>query len=115
MNIDELIDIVPADVADLRIQAAVAELQALVLAKFPQAIFGPAHRDDSDGIIFIATVDTDDLDEVIDAVMPRMLDMLVDEGLPVYVAPEWPAWRIQQQVREMKQASSPEPVANPFA
>ncbi|MGI8644236.1 MAG: hypothetical protein ACR2LS_09010 [Thermomicrobiales bacterium] len=109
MNTDELIELVPPDVTDPRIQAAVAELQSLVATKFPLATFGTPYVDDSDGVSFVAIVDTDDLDDVVEAAMPRMLDMLVEEGLPVYVVPDWPTWRVREQVQAAKMASAYQP------
>jgi hypothetical protein len=108
MNTDALVEIVPANVTDPRIQAAIAELQFLVAAKFPRATFGAPYVDDSDGVSFVAIVDTDDLDDVVEAAMPRMLDMLVEEGLPVYVVPDWPDWRIREQVKAAKMVSADE-------
>jgi hypothetical protein len=35
----------------------------------------------------VAAVDVDDLDEVVDLIGDRLLEMQVDEGLPVYVTP----------------------------
>lgn len=109
MNTDELIELVPPDVTDPRIQAAIAELQSLVATRFPMATFGKPYVDDSDGVSFVAIVDTDDLDDVVGAAMPRMRDMLVEEGLPVYVVPDWPAWRIREQVQAASLITSQQP------
>jgi hypothetical protein len=103
MNSDDLIEIVPADEKDPRIQAAVKELSALLLSRFPSASLNVVHRGDPNGIYIIATVDIDDPDEVIEAVLPRMVDMQADEGLPVYVVPEWPLHRIREQLRQVRE------------
>lgn len=103
MNADELIEIVPANEDDPRIQAAIQELRALLLARFPEASLKVVHRDDPNGIYIIATVDADDSDEVFEAVAPRMVDMQSDEGLPVYVVPEWPLHRVREFLRQRRE------------
>lgn len=108
MNSDELVEIIPADANGPRIKAAVKELQAIILQRFPLATFEVVHRDDPDGIYLIATVDTDDLDDVIDTVLARMVDMQVEEGLPVYVVPDWPDERVRAQLRQ----TEPKPVSS---
>ncbi len=103
MNPDELIERVPADENDPRIRVAVSELTALLLSRFPAASLEVVQRGDSNGIYIIATVDVDDPDEVIEAVMPRMVEMQSDEGLPVYVVPEWPQHRVREQLRQIRE------------
>jgi hypothetical protein len=103
MNPDELIEIVPADENDPRIQAAIEELSAMLMARFPEASLRVVHRGDPNGIYIIATVDVDDLDEVFDAVAPRMVDMQSDEGLPVYVVAEWPLHRVREHLRQVRE------------
>ncbi len=49
MNIDELIEVIPPDVTDPRIQAALTELRRLILARFPNATLEVVRRDDPDG------------------------------------------------------------------
>ncbi len=71
-----------------RIEAAVAELRQLIRERYPAARFsvvtGP---EDPQEIHLVATVDLADTDEVLDVVMERMLQLQLDEGLPVYVSP----------------------------
>ena len=75
----------------------------MLLARFPDAGVRVVHRGDPNGIYMIATVDVDDTDEVIDAVMPRLVDMQADEGLPVYVVPEWPLHRVREFLRQRRE------------
>jgi hypothetical protein len=79
-------EVVPME--DSRIAAAVDELEALIRSRYPSATFtvGPA-TDEPDAVHIIATVDLDDPDEVVDLVIDRMLELQIDEGLPVYVIP----------------------------
>ncbi len=91
------------DVNDPRIQAAVAELQAAIQERFPSAEFSLTHREDPEpGIYLNATVDVEDLDEVTDPIVSRLVDMQVDEGLPVYVIAGWPERRIIEYLRRQK-------------
>ncbi len=83
-----------ADAEDPRIQAALAELQDVILRQFPDTMFTITHGDDPDGIYLKPKVDVDDLDPVADVVVRRLLDMQVEEGLPIYVIPIWPDARI---------------------
>jgi len=91
------------DVNDPRIQAAVAELQAAIQERFPSAEFSLTYREDPEpGIYLNATVDVENLDEVTDPIVSRLVDMQVDEGLPVYVIAGWPERRIIEYLRRQK-------------
>lgn len=72
-----------------RIQSAVRELQGLIQARYPQASFDVAPEEDPDGIYLRATVD-EDVDDVLDVVMDRLLEFQVEQSLPVYVMPVRP-------------------------
>lgn len=71
-----------------RLQAAAAELQAMILDAFPSATFvlGPGPENPTE-LHVVTTVDVDDTDEVVDLIIDRMLEMQIGEGLPVYVIP----------------------------
>jgi hypothetical protein len=106
MNHDEQMpEPIAPDERDPRIQAALDELRGLVLRRFPEATFTVARGDDPDGIYLTATVDVDDLDEVTDTVVARMVDMQVDEGLPIFVVPDWPLHRVREHLRRMAEQS----------
>jgi hypothetical protein len=81
--------------------------------------------EDPDGIYLYAMVDLEDIDPVVDVFNDRLVDMQVEEGLPVYVIPTQPIERSlaaledamftprYQVVRELgfkTQATSNEPV-----
>jgi len=72
---------------DPRMQAAVAELQELIRSHFPTATFDVGEADDPDGVYMRAVVDIDDTDEVTEVFIDRLVDMQVEEGLPIYVVP----------------------------
>jgi len=89
---------------------AVHELKRLITARFPQAAFVVEEGCDPKGIYLVTTVDIADADEVIDAVGDRLVELQVDEGLPVYVTPLRPIERVVAQLREREQATSPSPL-----
>lgn len=73
---------------DPRRQQAVRELTQLVQAHYPLTEVTVAPSEDNPDITHvIATVDIDDPDEVADLVMERMLELQIEEGLPVYLIP----------------------------
>jgi hypothetical protein len=73
---------------DLRRQDAVRELSALITQRYPTASIsvGPAEQG-QDVTHITAVLDLDDPDEVADLVMDRMLELQLDEGIPIYVIP----------------------------
>jgi hypothetical protein len=73
---------------DPRRLAAVKELSALITQRYANAaIFvGPA-EEDAEVTHITAMVDIDDPDEVADLVMDRMLQLQLDEDIPIYVIP----------------------------
>ena len=70
---------------DPRIRQALVELRAMVREQWPEASFEVSRGEDPEGIYLDATVDIDDTDEVIDVVIDRLLELQVEEGLPIYV------------------------------
>lgn len=72
---------------DPQIQAAVAELQQLIKSHFPSTSFTVGEAEDPEGVYVRAIVDVDDPDEVTEVFIDRMIDLQVEDGLPVYVVP----------------------------
>ena len=87
-----------------RLDAAIAEMQALILASYPDATFELELGEDPDGTWLTVTVDVDDTDEVFDVVVDRLVDMQVEEDIPLYVIPVRPIERI------MADLHAPDPV-----
>ncbi len=75
---------------DPRIQNALTDLQAIIKKHFPKATFEVSEGDDPCGVYLMATVDVDDLMTVIDVFAARLVDIQVEEELPVYVIPMRP-------------------------
>lgn len=88
-------------VADLDEQTreALDELKGLIAGRFPQASFEVAHGDDPEGTYLKATVDTEDVDDVLDVVLDRLFAIQVERGLPVYVIPLEPVERVLKKLR----------------
>jgi hypothetical protein len=90
-----------------RVQEALQELQRLITARFPQAAFVVEEGFDPEGIYLVTTVDIADTEEVIEAVGDRLVELQVDEGLPVYVTPLRPIERVIAALREREAATPP--------
>ena len=89
-------------------EKAVNELKGTISERFPQASFVVEEGFDPKGVYLVTTVDIADTDEVIDVVGDRVLELQVDEGLPIYVTPLRPIQRVSAELRE--QATSPSPL-----
>ncbi|MBI2861443.1 MAG: hypothetical protein HYX89_01340 [Chloroflexi bacterium] len=73
---------------DPRIPTALAELKGMISQRYPQATFEVGVGEDPEGVYLTATVDVEDTTEVFDVVVDRLVEMEVEEGLPVYVVAE---------------------------
>jgi hypothetical protein len=93
-----------------RMEEALHELQRLITARFPQAAFAVEKGFDPEGIYLVTTVDIADTDEVTALVGDRLVELQVDEGLPVYVTPLRPIERVVAQLREREAARLPSPL-----
>jgi len=94
----------PETLDDSRISQALDELRSLVLQHYPDATFEVAPAPDDPTIVHLLTyVDLEDTDELVDLIIDRMVDMQVDEGLPVYVIP----LRTPERIAAMLHAQQP--------
>lgn len=84
-----------------RLDVAIAEIQELILARYPDATFGLELGDDPDGTWMTVTVDVDDADEVVDVFVEPLLQMQVEEFLPLYVIVVRPTERIMADLHEL--------------
>jgi|SRR5689334_22852055 hypothetical protein len=73
-----------------RIDAALRELQGLIRERYPDAIFAVSHGVDPEGVYLMTTVDVDDTDEVFEVVVARLLEIQIEDRLPIYVIPTRP-------------------------
>ncbi len=83
-----------------RLAAAVEEMKATILRRYPDASFRLALGHDPEGIYLTATVDVEDTDEVFDLIVGRLLEMQVDEELDLYVLPVRPLERTIAELRD---------------
>jgi hypothetical protein len=93
-----------------RMEEAVQELKGMITTRFPLAGFVVEEGADPKGIYLVTTVDIADTDEVIDLVGDRLVELQVDEGLPIYVTPLRPIARVVAQLREREAAGLPAPL-----
>lgn len=85
---------------DPRIERAVAELQGMIVGRYPEATFAVWQGEDPMGTYITTTVDVPDTDDVTDLIIERLIAMQVEEELPVYVIPVRPIARIQAAQRQ---------------
>jgi hypothetical protein len=88
-------------------EKAVNELKGMISERFPQASFVIEEGFDPKGVYLVTTVDIADTDEVMDVIGDRLVELQVDEGLPLYVTPLRPMRRVLAELRELGQATSP--------
>ena len=94
----------------LRMEEAVHELKRLITERFPQAAFVVEEGFDPKGTYLVTTVDIVDTDEVIDVVGDRLVELQVDEGLPIYVTPLRPIQRVVAELREREHTPPASPL-----
>ncbi|MDP2936667.1 MAG: hypothetical protein Q8O86_09280 [Dehalococcoidia bacterium] len=86
-------------------EQALAELKDMVLRRYPAATFEVAPgQDEAEAVHLIATVDVEDPDEVLDVVIDRVLELQIEEGLPVHLIPTRP---LEREVQELRSPRSP--------
>lgn len=68
-----------------RIAAALAELRQLITDRYPDATFEELSGTDPAGFYLAVTVEVEDTGEVFEVVADRLLDMQVEEALPIYL------------------------------
>lgn len=90
-----------------RMQEAIQELKRLITARFAKATFIVEEGFDPEGVYLVTSVDIADTDEVIAVVGDRLVEMQVDEGLPVYVTPLRPIERVVAELRNRETATPP--------
>ena len=91
-------------------ERAINELKASISERFPQASFVVEEGFDPKGIYLVTTVDIADTDEVIDVIGDRLVELQVNEGLALYVAPLRPIERVVAALREVSTPPAPLPL-----
>jgi hypothetical protein len=91
-------------------EKAINELKGTISERFPQASFVVEEGFDPKGIYLVTTVDIADTDEVMDVVGDRLVELQVEEGLPIYVTSLRPIQRVLAELREQASSLSPLPL-----
>jgi hypothetical protein len=94
-------------------EQAVNELKGRIAERFPQASFVVEEGFDPKGIYLVTTVDIADTDEVMEVIGDRLVELQVEEGLPIYVTPLRPIARVIAELREREAATPPAPLPLP--
>ncbi len=100
---------------DPRIDTIVSELQGKIAQQYPAATFEVFQGEDPGGTYLRATVDVDDPEIVTDLVIDRLLDLQVEERLPLYFIAARPVERALAEVNARRPARPQvgSPAANP--
>src|SRR5436309_2917370 len=86
---------------DIRTRAALEDLRLRIRERYPTATFDVSHDPDEPvNVLLTTTVDVDDPDDVLDLVMDRLLELQVEERIPVYVIPVRTPERILAAIKE---------------
>lgn len=85
--------------ANPRIRAAIDELQSMIRRRWPEARFKVSLGEDPIGVYLDVELDLEDLDEVMDLVIDRLVNLQVEEGIPVHVIPLQPLSRTLETLR----------------
>jgi hypothetical protein len=92
-------------ITDLKMKSAVSELQELIFSRYPSTTFTVGEVEDPNGVYMRAIVDVDDTDEVTEVFIDRMIDLQVEDGLPIYVVPVRTPERIAAHRRQLEARS----------
>ena len=76
-----------------RMQQAVEELKGLVRERYPEAGFRVARSPEDPRIIHLWAIVDEDGDVVIDVVIDRMMEIQIEDELPIFVIPVRPGER----------------------
>ncbi len=89
-------------VRDPRVQHAAAELERLIRAGYPQATFELVDGEDPPGTRLRVTVDIDDVEPVRQLYLERLVDLQVEDGIPIYVRTVQPPhrWNLDARTHE---------------
>lgn len=88
-----------------RMQQAIEELKGLVREHYPDATFQVARSPEDPHIIHLwTTVDVPDTTQVVDTVLERVLELQIEQKLPIHVIPVQPRDRALEIMRQQDEA-----------
>ena len=88
-------------------QDAIEEIKGLITQQYPESTFEVAHGEDPEGVYLKSTVDIEDVDEVLDAVLDLLFDIQVERELPIYVIPLQPVERVLRELQPPRWPARP--------
>src|SRR5947209_1821237 len=89
---------------DPSVQSAVDELREVISRRYPSASFDiVSDPDETENVDMWTTVDLDDPDEVLDLVIDRLLQLQVEERVPVHVIPVRSPERVLAELSSRRQ------------
>jgi hypothetical protein len=83
----ELEELIRRHLLTPQMESAIVEMKELIGRHYPEATFDLHVGEHPVGLYLIPTVDHDDLDEVADLFMDRLVDLQIDEKLTLFVIP----------------------------
>ena len=73
---------------DPRVAQALAELEQAIRERYPSAHFAVARgEEEPENIHLLTTVDLADPDEVVDLILDRLVELQVEQRIPIYAIP----------------------------
>jgi hypothetical protein len=76
-------------------QIAIDELKQMIVEHYPEATFQVVRSPEDPHIVHLmATIDVSDKGEVFDLIVDRMMQFLIEDGLPLFVIPVRPRERV---------------------
>jgi len=84
---------------DPRMREAVAEFEEIIRRHYPSDTFDVSQGDDPPGVYLTATVDVEDTDEASALYTDRLVQLQIEEHLPLYVLPIQPLERVVAERR----------------
>ena len=88
---------------DPKIEHAIEELKALIRARYPDADFEVSRGEDPEGVYLAATVDVEDVDDVMAIYTERLIELQVADRLPLYVLSLQPFERVVAALQQRRE------------
>jgi hypothetical protein len=88
---------------DPRTEPAIEELKALIRARYPETKFQVSRGEDPEGVYLAATVDVEDVDEVMTLYTERLIELQVEDRLPLYVLSLQPFERVVAVLQQRRE------------
>lgn len=99
-----------------RMREAIMELKGRIRDHYPDAAFQVTRSPENPRIIHLMTaVDVEDREAIVDLVIDRVMELQIDEGLPVHVIPVRPRervlamWRLTREGAQQQGSNSSPP------